>query len=111
MPDPLDEAGLRELIGEPAELVRAKVSDRLNHLTRQFLDRSPFLCLATSRPDGSCDVTPRGDPAGFVRVLDEQTLLIPDRPGNRLAESLRNVLGNLTSGSCSSFPESRTHSG
>jgi len=94
VPDPLDEAGLRELIGEPAELVRAKVSDRLNHLTRQFLDRSPFLCLATSGPDGSCDVTPRGDPAGFVRVLDEQTLLIPERPGNRLADSLRNILGN-----------------
>ena len=52
------------------------------------------MCLATSAPDGSCDVSPRGDPAGFVRILDERTLLIPDRPGNRIADSLRNILVN-----------------
>jgi PPOX class probable FMN-dependent enzyme len=85
---------LRGLLGEPSELVRSKVSDRLNDLTRQFVERSPFLCLATSAADGACDVSPRGDPPGFVRVLDERTLLLPDRPGNRLADSLRNVLEN-----------------
>src|SRR5436190_19593971 len=85
---------LRGLLGEPSELVRSKVSDRLNELTRQFVERSPFLCLATSAADGTCDVSPRGDPAGFVRILDEKTLLLPDRPGNRLADSLRNVLEN-----------------
>jgi PPOX class probable FMN-dependent enzyme len=89
-----DEEELRRLLGEPSDLVRAKVGDRLNDLTRQFVDRSPFVLLATSAPDGTCDVSPRGDPAGFVRVLDEQTLLLPERPGNRLADSLRNILGN-----------------
>jgi len=88
------ETELRELIGSPQELVVSKIADRVNELTRQFIERSPFLCLATSAPDGSCDVSPRGDPAGFVRILDERTLLIPDRPGNRLADSLRNILAN-----------------
>ena len=89
-----DEAGLRVLLGSPTDLVRAKVVDRLNELTRQFVDRSPFVLLATSAPDGTCDVSPRGDPPGFVRVLDDRTLLLPDRPGNRLADSLRNILRN-----------------
>jgi len=88
------EAELRELIGSPQELVVSKIANRLNGLTRQFVERSPFMCLATSAPDGSCDVSPRGDPAGFVRILDERTLLIPDRPGNRIADSLRNILAN-----------------
>ncbi len=90
----IGEEGLRSVIGEPSELVQAKVSDRLNELTRQFVERSPFLCLATSAADGTCDVSPRGDPSGFVRILDERTLLLPDRPGNRLADSLRNVMQN-----------------
>jgi PPOX class probable FMN-dependent enzyme len=89
-----DEAELRALLGEPSELVRAKIADRFNDLTRQFVDRSPFVLLATSAQDGSCDVSPRGDPPGFVRVLDERTVLLPERPGNRLADSLRNVLRN-----------------
>src|SRR5438067_9562219 len=66
----------------------------MNGLTRQFVERSPFVCVATARPDGGLDVSPRGDPAGFVRILDEKTLLLPDRPGNRLADSLRNILQN-----------------
>jgi PPOX class probable FMN-dependent enzyme len=85
---------LRATLGEPSEVVQAKVSHRLNELTRQFVERSPFLCLATSAADGTCDVSPRGDPAGFVKVVDERTLLLPDRPGNRLADSFRNVLEN-----------------
>jgi uncharacterized protein len=88
------EEGLRSLIGEPSDLVRSKINDSLNDLTRQFVERSPFLCLATSAADGTCDVSPRGDPAGFVKVLDERTLLLPDRPGNKLADSFRNVLEN-----------------
>lgn len=88
------EDALRATLGEPSEVVQAKVSHRLNELTRQFVERSPFLCLATSAADGTCDVSPRGDPAGFVKVLDERTLLLPDRPGNRLADSFRNVLEN-----------------
>ena len=88
------EDALRSALGEPSDLVKAKVSDRLNDLTRQFVERSPFLCLATSAADGTCDVSPRGDPPGFVSILDERTLLLPDRPGNRLADSFRNVLEN-----------------
>src|SRR3954452_21283679 len=89
-----DEAELRAVIGEPSELVAGKIADRLNHLTRQFIERSPFLCVATARPDGGLDVSPRGDPAGFVCILDEETLLIPDRPGNRIADTLTNLLAD-----------------
>ena len=89
-----DESELRRLLGEPSDLVRAKVTDRLDGLTRQFVDRSPFVLLATAAPDGSCDVSPRGDPPGFVHVLDDRTLLLPERPGNRLADSLSNILRN-----------------
>ena len=88
------ETALREVIGEPTELVRSKIAGRLNHLTRQFIKRSPFLCVATSDRAGTCDVSPRGDPRGFVRILDDVTLLVPERPGNRIADSLRNVLEN-----------------
>jgi PPOX class probable FMN-dependent enzyme len=87
-----DEARLREVLGEPTELVRNKIADRLNPLTRQFVERSPFVVVATGRPDGGLDVSPRGDPAGFVRILDERTLLLPDRPGNKLADTLTNLL-------------------
>jgi uncharacterized protein len=94
MPEITTEAELSAFLGEPSGLVRSKVSDRLNDLTRRFVDLSPFVLLATASSDGSCDVSPRGDPAGFVRVLDERTLLVPERPGNRLADSLRNILRN-----------------
>jgi PPOX class probable FMN-dependent enzyme len=87
-----DETQLRALIGEPAPLVAAKIADRLNRLTRPFIERSPFVCVATSDPAGGLDVSPRGDPAGFVRILDDRTLLIPDRPGNRIADTLTNLL-------------------
>ena len=66
------EAQLRALIGEPAALVCAKMSDRLNPLTRTYIERSPFVCVATSDRDGNCDISPRGDPAGFVRILDDR---------------------------------------
>jgi len=87
-----NESELREVIGSPSELVASKIADRLNDLTRQFVERSPFVCVATARPDGGLDVSPRGDPAGFVRILDERTLLLPDRPGNKLADTLTNLL-------------------
>lgn len=87
------EEELREIIGgQPIEIVKAKLADRLNHLTRQFIEHSPFVCVATGRPDGGLDVSPRGDPAGFVRVLDDHTVLLPERPGNRLADTLVNLL-------------------
>ena len=85
---------LTALIGGPTDLVRSKIATRLNELTRQLIERSPFLCLATSDADGNLDVSPRGDPSGFVRILDDATLLIPERPGNRIADSLHNILAN-----------------
>jgi len=88
------ESQLRALIGEPAQLTCAKISNRLNAKTRLFVERSPFICIATSDLAGNCDLSPRGDPAGFVRILDDRTLLIPERPGNRIADSLRNMLAN-----------------
>jgi uncharacterized protein len=88
------EDALREVIGSPTALVCSKVVDRLNALTRTFIEASPLVCLATSDGAGNCDVTPRGDPAGFVRIVDEQTLLLPERPGNRLADGLSNIIAN-----------------
>ena len=89
-----EESELRELIGVPSEIVVSKIADHLNELTRQFIERSPFVCVGTASPDGGLDVSPRGDPAGFVRILDERTLLMPDRPGNRIADTLRNLLAD-----------------
>jgi len=89
-----DEAELRDAIGSPNEIVLEKQTDRLGDLTRQFIERSPFVCVATAHPDGGLDVSPRGDPAGFVMVLDEKTLLMPDRPGNRIADTLTNLLAD-----------------
>ena len=90
----IDETQLREIIGEPAALTQAKVVNRLNPLTRTFIERSPFVCVATGRPDGGLDISPRGDPAGFVRILDDRTLLLPDRPGNKIADTLTNLLAD-----------------
>ncbi len=89
-----DETELREILGSPTELVLSKIADRLNDLTRKFIERSPFVCVATATPDGGLDVSPRGDPPGFVRILDERTLLLPDRPGNRIGDTLRNLLAD-----------------
>jgi len=88
------EAELREVIGHPTDQVLAKLSDHVNELTRQFIERSPYICVGTINPDGGLDVSPRGDPPGFVRILDEHTLLIPDRPGNRIADTLTNLLAD-----------------
>lgn len=88
------EAQLRALIGAPTALTCSKISGRLNRATQQWIEHSPLVGLATSDAEGRCDVSPRGDPAGFVRILDERTLLLPERPGNRIADSLRNILVN-----------------
>jgi PPOX class probable FMN-dependent enzyme len=87
------EAELRDLIGGgPTALVAGKVADRLNDIFRRYIEESPFVCVATTSSNGGLDISPRGDPAGFVRILDENTLLIPERPGNRIADTLTNVL-------------------
>lgn len=88
------EAELRELLGEPRELVRRKAIDRLDGHCRAFIAKSPFLVLATADAAGNCDASPRGDGPGFVHVLDDFHLVIPERPGNRRMDSMRNILSN-----------------
>ena len=85
---------LRELLGEPGPTTSAKSLPGLDPHSRAFLALSPFALLATSGADGTCDVSPRGDAAGFARVLDDNTVALPERPGNRRLDSLVNVLGN-----------------
>ncbi|RCG27453.1 pyridoxamine 5'-phosphate oxidase family protein [Streptomyces diacarni] len=88
------EEELRALVGEPAQHTRDKVRTTLHALDREWLAHSPFCLVATSAADGSCDVSPKGDPPGFVKVLDDRTLAIPDRPGNKRVDGLLNVLSN-----------------
>ncbi|UNS96224.1 pyridoxamine 5'-phosphate oxidase family protein [Streptomyces tubbatahanensis] len=88
------EEELRALVGEPAQHTRDKVRTTLHALDREWLAHSPFCLVATSAADGSCDVSPKGDPPGFVTVLDDRTLAIPDRPGNKRVDGLLNVLSN-----------------
>lgn len=85
---------LRTLYGEPSELAVKKSLDRLDRHCRRFIELSPFVMLASAGTDGRVDCSPRGDPAGFVAILDERTILLPDRRGNNRADSLTNVLEN-----------------
>ncbi len=88
------ESALRELFPEVTSLAVRKVQTSLDDHAQDFIRRSPFLCLGTQNLDGRADVSPRGDPPGFVHILDEQTLAIPDRPGNNRLDSLVNILAN-----------------
>jgi uncharacterized protein len=88
------EAELTELLGEPTRAAVAKERTTLDELDRQWLAASPFCLVATSGADGSCDVSPKGDPSGFALVLDESTIALPERAGNRRADGYRNVLAN-----------------
>ena len=85
---------LRSLLGFPGELVQNKVISNLDKHCLEFISKSPFLLMATSDNKGMCDVSPRGDAPGFVKVLDEAHIVIPERPGNRKIDSLRNILSN-----------------
>jgi PPOX class probable FMN-dependent enzyme len=86
-----DEAALNALYGESSAGAIAKEVDYIHPHYRAMIEASPFMVLATSGPEG-LDASPRGDPAGFVHVVDEKTLLIPDRRGNNRADSLRNII-------------------
>jgi PPOX class probable FMN-dependent enzyme len=88
------EAQLRELIGEPQPRVAAKDRPALHEYDRQWLASSPLCLVATASADGSCDVSPKGDPPGFTLVLDDTTIAIPERPGNRRVDGFRNILTN-----------------
>jgi PPOX class probable FMN-dependent enzyme len=87
-------AQLRETLGGIEPPTTAKILDRLDRSSRVFLAHSPFACLSTSDAAGRCDCSPRGDHPGFVRALDDRTVVIPDRLGNRLADSFSNILEN-----------------
>ncbi|MCA9845051.1 MAG: pyridoxamine 5'-phosphate oxidase family protein [Dehalococcoidia bacterium] len=88
------EAELREVAGNPSKGAVAKAIDRIDEHFAGFIAQSPFMLIGTSDAAGNQDVSPKGDPPGFVRVLDEHTLAIPDRPGNRRADTLSNMLQN-----------------
>ena len=89
-----DRADLRALYDPAVELALKKQLDRLDRYARQFIARSPFLCISSSNAEGKADISPRGDPAGFVQVLDERTLVIPDRPGNNRLDTMGNIVDN-----------------
>ena len=85
---------LREFMPPPSGPAAAKEIDYIDEHARGFIARSPFALIATSNAVGRCDVSPKGDVPGFVQVLDEHTLVVPDRPGNQRADSLQNILAN-----------------
>jgi len=85
---------LREIYREPSEVARLKEFEKLDEFCRQFIQRSPFVCIATTAANGTADCSPRGDPPGFVNVVDDRTIVIPDRKGNNRVDTLSNVLAN-----------------
>ena len=87
-------AALRTLIGSPSELVPYKIHRELNPRAIEFIGKSPMLMLSTTGADGHATVSPKGDPAGFVHVEGNRTLLIPERKGNKLIFTLQNILAN-----------------
>ena len=90
-----DEQGLDELFRPANDYVTKKCLDHIHDHARSFIERSPFMLIGSQSADGHADVTPRGDPAGFVKVLDDnKTLLVPDRPGNNRIDTLRNLVSN-----------------
>ena len=84
---------LRTLYREPGEKSLRKQLDRLDHHCRRFVALSPFLVIASTDADGRVDASPRGGDPGFVKVLDDRTVLIPDSPGNNRLDSLQNLIG------------------
>ncbi len=88
------EEQLREIVGHPAKRNVRKIIPVLDEHCQKFIALSPFLLIATADAQGNIDISPKGDPPGFVQVLDEGTLAIPDRPGNRRADSFSNIIQN-----------------
>ncbi|MEM7217399.1 MAG: MSMEG_1061 family FMN-dependent PPOX-type flavoprotein [Pseudomonadota bacterium] len=88
------EEQLREVVGAPHPELEAKVSDRLDEFAQAFIAASPFVVISTASSDGRQDASPKGDAPGFVTIADDRTLLIPDRPGNKLAYGHRNIIAN-----------------
>lgn len=85
---------LRAILGYPSEIVTRKTINYIDEHCQKFIENSPFITIATSNLQGNFDVSPKGDPAGFVKILDDKTLAIPDRPGNAKADTLTNIIKN-----------------
>jgi PPOX class probable FMN-dependent enzyme len=88
------EAELRAVVGEPSQRALDKVVRVIDEASRRFIAHAPFVFIGSAGAGGMVDVSPKGDPAGFVKVLDERTLAIPDRLGNGRLDTLRNILAN-----------------
>ncbi|MHC8609116.1 pyridoxamine 5'-phosphate oxidase family protein [Paenarthrobacter ureafaciens] len=95
---------LEQLIGQPLDRVRRKVRSELSDFDCQWLAASPFCVISTADAQGRVDASPKGDPAGFIEVLDNRTIAIPERPGNKLAFGFRNILENPNVGVLSIVP-------
>ena len=85
---------IRQLTGQPAPPVVAKVMDHIDAVSRAIIEKSPFVVIASATASGYPDVSPKGDPVGFIRVVDEKYLAIPDRPGNNRKDTFTNILEN-----------------
>jgi uncharacterized protein len=90
----VDQPALRALVGDPIGTAANKEMPRLDEPCRRFLSMSTILFISSVGPDGKADVSPRGDPPGFIKIMDERTIAIPDRPGNRRVDTMSNILGN-----------------
>ncbi|RNB55827.1 pyridoxamine 5'-phosphate oxidase family protein [Brevibacillus gelatini] len=88
------EEQLRETFGEPSRLVQNKAISQLDKHCRNYIAQSPFLIISTADEKGNCDASPRGDAPGFVHIIDDHHLVIPERPGNRRMDSITNILKN-----------------
>ena len=95
---------LRSLLGPVMKRALTRVRSELHPVDIQWLNASPFCFVGTASADGDCDVSPKGDPAGFLKVLDKRTLAIPERPGNRRGDGFFNVLSNPHAGIISLIP-------
>ena len=85
---------MRRIIGNEIPGLREKVIDHIDEFARPFIEMSPFLIMSTADKDGRIDVSPKGDHPGFVQIKDDRQLLIPDRPGNRMAIGHQNIIEN-----------------
>jgi PPOX class probable FMN-dependent enzyme len=85
---------VRETIGEPPSSVLVKVIDHLDDVCRDIISKTPFIVIASATSGGYPDISPKGDPAGFVQILDDKHLAIPDRPGNRRLDTFQNLIDN-----------------
>lgn len=92
------ESQLREVLPEPNAMLDQKLFDHVDSFAKDFIEKCPLIMVATSNANGEMDVSPKGDAPGFVFVEDTKTLLIPERPGNKLAYGFRNILANARIG-------------